>query len=336
MSAAHTVAHSHDLRRAAMTQPVISIIMPTFNRLQFLRPAVDSVFAQTFTEWELIIGDDGSGPETSAYLQGLDDPRVTVLWLPHTGKPSVVSNIALREARGEFVAFLDSDDLWLPKKLEAQLESLRKHPERKWSYTKFAVVDALSRPIVAARIRDWPTPTGWILEKLLEEVTVIAQPSVVVSRQLLDQLGAFDEELVMCYDDELWFRLAAHSEIDGVDIPLTLVRRHEHHSGGDMIAWRDRRRVFEKALRASGGGHLEPILHRLRAQMSAGLAKSQAASGRRMSALATVFTSLPHSWAYPKCWLGALGAIARAFAPAALRTLVRHYRQKRRVPSVVP
>jgi glycosyltransferase involved in cell wall biosynthesis len=336
MSAAHTVAHSHDLRRAAMTQPVISIIMPTFNRLQFLRPAVDSVFAQTFTEWELIIGDDGSGPETSAYLQGLDDPRVTVLWLPHTGKPSVVSNIALREARGEFVAFLDSDDLWLPKKLEAQLESLRKHPERKWSYTKFAVVDALSRPIVAARIRDWPTPTGWILEKLLEEETVIAQPSVVVSRRLLERLGAFDEELVMCYDDELWFRLAAHSQIDGIDEPLTLIRRHGHHSGGDIIAWRDRRRVFEKALRTSDGSHPAPILRRLRAQMSAGLAKSQAASGKRMGALATLLMSLPHSWAYPWCWLGALGATARSFAPASLRALARRYRQKRRVHSMVP
>ncbi len=321
---------------SVMTKPDISIIMPTFNRLQFLRPAVESVFAQTFTDWELIIGDDGSGAETRAYLQGLDDPRVRVLWLPHTGKPSVVSNIALREATGEFVAFLDSDDLWLPNKLEAQLESLRKRPERRWSYTKFAVVDGSGRSIIAARSRDWPTPSGWILEKLLEEVTVIAQPSVVVSRQLLEQLGAFDEELVMCYDDELWFRLAAHSEIDGLDQPLTLVRRHGHHSGGDVIAWRDRRRVFEKALRTNRGTHLGPLLRKLRAQMSAGLVKSQASSGKRMSALATLFTSLPHSWAYPRCWLGALGAAVSAFAPAPVRMLVRHYRQKRRVRPMLP
>jgi glycosyltransferase involved in cell wall biosynthesis len=297
-----------------MTKPVISIIMPTFNRLQFLRPAVDSVFAQTFTDWELIIADDGSGAETRDYLQGLGDPRVRVLWLAHTGKPSVVSNIALREA----------------------LESLRKHPERKWSYTKFALVDGSGSPIVSARIREWPTPTGWILEKLLEEETVIAQPSVVVSRRLLERLGAFDEELVMCYDDELWFRLAAHSQIDGIDEPLTLIRRHGHHSGGDIIAWRDRRRVFEKALRTSDGSHPAPILRRLRAQMSAGLAKSQAASGKRMGALATLLMSLPHSWAYPRCWLGALGATARSFAPASLRALARRYRQKRRVHSMVP
>jgi glycosyltransferase involved in cell wall biosynthesis len=312
-----------------MTAPAVSIVMPTFNRLEFLTPAIESVFAQTFTDWELIVADDGSSADTRAYLQSLDDPRIKVIWLAHTGRPSVVSNAAVREARGEYVAFLDSDDMWLPGKLQAQLESLRNHPERGWSYTKFAVVDRSGHPVVPARNKVWPTPTGWILEKLLKEVTVIAQPSVVVSRQLLERLGGFDEELVMCYDDELWFRLAAHSEIDGIDAPLTLIRRHAHHSGSDMIAWRDRRRVFEKALRASGGGgHLYPILRKLRAQMSAGLAKSQAASGRRGSAIWTLFTSLPHSWRYPHCWLGAAVATAGTFAPTVLRTWVRRHRHR--------
>src|SRR5580692_11674261 len=156
----------------------VSIILPTFNRLEYLRPAIESVFIQSFQDWELIIADDGSSMDTRRYLGNLeDDPRVKVIWLPHTGKPSVVSNVALREARGEYVAFLDSDDLWLPRKLEVQLESLLTHPERGWSYRKFAVVDGSGHPIVSARMRDWPTPSGWILEKLLEEVTVIAQPS---------------------------------------------------------------------------------------------------------------------------------------------------------------
>jgi glycosyltransferase involved in cell wall biosynthesis len=308
--------------------PAVSIILPTFNRLEYLSPAIESVFGQTFAEWELIIADDGSSGDTRAYLQSLDDPRVKVIWLSHTGRPSVVSNVALREALGEYVAFLDSDDLWLPGKLAAQLESLRRHPGRGWSYTRFALVDGSGSPMVAPNHRNWPAPSGWILEKLLKEETVIAQPSVLVRRQLLERLGAFDEDLVMCYDDELWFRLAAHSEIDGIDEHLTLVRRHGQHSGSDAIAWRDRRRVFEKALRASGGGHLDSILHRLRAQMSAGLAKSQAASGKRAGALGTLLTSLPHSWRYPGCWLGALLATGRACAPAALRTLVRRYRRR--------
>jgi glycosyltransferase involved in cell wall biosynthesis len=311
--------------------PAVSIIVPTYNRLEYLPAAIESVLGQSFTQWELIIADDGSSADTRAYLQSLDDPRVKVIWLAHTGRPSVVSNAALREARGEYVAFLDSDDLWLPRKLEIQLASLRRHPQRRWSYTRFALVDAAGRPMVAAQVTHWPAPAGWILETLLQEVTVIALPSVLVSRQLLEEQGAFDEELIMCYDDELWFRLAAHSEIDGIDEVLTLIRRHRQHSGSDIIAWRDRRRVFEKALHASGCGQHVSILRKLRAQMSAGLARSQAASGQRIDALATLVASLPHSWRYPGDWFRALLATALACAPAALRSLIRSYRLRHRI-----
>jgi glycosyltransferase involved in cell wall biosynthesis len=314
---------------SAGTSPAVSIIMPTFERLEFLEPAVASVFAQTFEDWELIIADDGSSEPTRDYLRALQDhPRVRVIFLPHIGKPSIVSNAALREARGAYVAFLDSDDVWLPKKLEIQIASLWRHPERGWSYTKFALIDSYGNRTDPERTRNWPTLTGWILERLLEEETVIAQPSVIVSRRLLTELGAFDEELVMCYDDELWFRLAAHSEIDGIDEPLTLVRRHGQHAGSDIIAWRDRRRVFEKALRMSRGRRLDALLRKLRAQMSAGLAKSQAASGRRLDAFATLCSSAAHSWRYPGCWLGGWIAAVRACAPKSVRSLARRYRHR--------
>src|ERR1700722_1926163 len=121
--------------------PAVSIILPTFDRLAFLPAAIASAFAQTFTDWELIVADDGSSADTRTYLKTLNDPpQVKVLWLSHSGKPAVVRNAALREARGEFVAFLDSDDIWLPKKLETQIASLRRHAQRKWSYTRFVLV----------------------------------------------------------------------------------------------------------------------------------------------------------------------------------------------------
>ena len=315
-----------------MRSPVVSVVLPTYDRLEFLRPAIESLFAQTFEDWELVIADDGSSGDTRAYLESLESPpRVKVIWLRHTGRPSVVRNAALRVAQGEYVAFLDSDDVWLPTKLEVQIASLRCHAARQWSYTRFALVDPAGNPTPPARTRCWPVPSGWILENLLIGTTVIALPSVVVSRQLIEQLGAFDEELVMCEDDEMWFRLAAHSEIDGVDEPLTLVRRHGQHSGNDIIAWQDRRRVFEKGLRASSSGHLGSILRKLRAEMSAGLAKSQAASGKRIGALGTLVSSAPHSWRYPRCWLGALAATAFAFAPQSMRMLVRRYRHRHQV-----
>src|ERR1700733_11251308 len=104
--------------------PVVSIILPTFNRQEYLVPAIESVLAQTFEQWELIIADDGSADATRRYLQSLADPRIEVMLLEHTGKPCVISNLAIRRARGQYIAFLDSDDLWLPEKLAAQLSSL--------------------------------------------------------------------------------------------------------------------------------------------------------------------------------------------------------------------
>ncbi len=311
-------------------QPLVSIVMPTCNRAQFLAPAVAAVFAQTLPDWELLIADDGSDADTRRYLASLHaPPRITVLWLAHSGRPSVARNAALRAARGEYVAFLDSDDLWLPPKLERQLASLRRHPHRQWSYTAFALLDAHGRPRPGAPCR---APSGWIMSRLLREEITIALPSVLVRRAVLMRLGAFNEELVMCEDDELWLRLAVHSEIDGVDEPLTLIRRHQQHSGDDLTAWRDRRRVMERALSAPVNAPFTCLLRRLRARTAAGLALSEAASGRRLRALATLAMSAPYSWRYRQWWRGAARALLTAGTPAVLRARAAGYRRAQRLP----
>jgi glycosyltransferase involved in cell wall biosynthesis len=305
--------------------PTISIVLPTFNRQQFLPSAIESVFAQTLTDWELIIADDGSEAETRTYLRGLEDPpRVQVLYLPHTGRPAAVRNVALSKARGEYVAFLDSDDIWPATKMEVQIASLRRHPTRRWSYTRFGMVDAAGIPTGSTHPSGRPAPAGWILEKLLKGETVVALSSLVVARQLLEQLGPFNEQLLMCEDDELYFRLAAESEIDAIDETLTLKRRHREHFGDDATAWRDRRRVFEKMLSTGENVRFDSLLRRLRGEMAAGLASSQASSGRRLSAIGTLFSSAKYSWPYWEWWRSA----ARTLAPPALRSLVR--RQRRR------
>jgi glycosyltransferase involved in cell wall biosynthesis len=311
--------------------PLVSVIMPTFNRREFLPSAIESLLNQSFAHWELIIADDGSNTDTRSYLQSLHaSPRIKVMWLSHSGRPSVVRNAALREARGEYVAFLDSDDLWLPRKLEMQITSLARHPQRKWSYTAFALVDSAGQPKEPLHDAKRSAPSGWIMERMLKDEIVIALPSVVVARQSLEQLGPFDEALVMCEDDDLWVRLAAHSEIDGIDEPLTLIRRHGQHGGDDVTAWRDRRRVFEKALRASEDPGVSSMLRRLRSEMAAGLARSQAAAGMRIRVLETAAASAPYSWRYRRWWLGVLRALGRAFAPAPLRSVARRYRSRRR------
>lgn len=314
-----------------MGPPLVSVIMPTFNRREFLQPAIESLLDQSFAHWELIIADDGSDTDTRSYLQSLHaPPRVKVMWLPHSGRPSAVRNAALREARGEYVAFLDSDDLWLPRKLEMQIASLIHRPQRQWSYTAFALVDCAGRPKEPPHAARRSAPSGWIMKRMLKGEIVIALPSVVVARQLLEQLGPFDETLVMCEDDDLWLRLAAHSEIDGIDEPLTLIRRHGQHGGDDVTAWRDRLRVFEKGLVVNGDPGVRSILHRLRAEMAAGLARSQASEGMRIGMLRTVAASARYSWRYRQWWLAVLLALGRAFTPVAMRDVVRRYRSGRR------
>ena len=312
--------------------PAVSIVLPTFNRLQFVPATLDSVFAQTLTDWELIIADDGSADATRDYLRRVAErPRVRVLWLEHSGRPAVATNAAIREARGEYVAFLDSDDLWQPEKLARQIASLRRNARCGWSHTRFMIVDSSGRLTNRLPAGTYPAKGGWIREALLAGQMVIAQPSVLVSRVLLQELGAFDEGLRMCYDQDLWFRLAAHSEIDVVDEPLTLIRRHDSHSGSDVIAWEDRLRVFERLLHERSCDTCEALVRSRTAAMSAGLARSQAASGRRMQALTTVLASVPRSWRYRSWWPDALRAAARACAPQPVVTLVRNRRRARRL-----
>src|SRR6188472_4452458 len=124
-----------------MAYPLASVILPAYNRLTHLRTAIASVRAQTLTDWELIIADDGSDGETRAFLRELSEKRIRVLSLEHSGNPSVVRNAAIRAASGKFLAFLDSDDLWLPHKLERQLVLMRATPARRWSYTQVRRID---------------------------------------------------------------------------------------------------------------------------------------------------------------------------------------------------
>lgn len=133
----------------------------------------------------------------------------------------------------------------------------------------------------------------------------------------------------MNYDGDLWLRFAEVSELDGIDEPLTLVRRHGMHGGSDVIAWRDLRRVVEKALSATADAQFAALLREQRAVTSAGLARSEALYGTRTGVVRTLAASAPYSWCYLQWWRAAAYALARAFAPRILRGAVRALRARR-------
>jgi glycosyltransferase involved in cell wall biosynthesis len=307
-------------------RPLVSIVLPTFNRLKYLGAAVDSVFVQTFGNWELLIADDGSDAETLDYLSRLEQaPRVQLIRLTHSGNISAVRNDALRRARGDYIAFLDSDDVWMPSKLERQLASLVSRPDRRWSYTGFKLVDAslraLDRPI------RFSGAAGWIVDSVLDMQTAVVTPAVLARRDLIEEVGLFDEQLAICGDFELWVRLALASPVDCIREPLVLVRRHAEHCYDDVATCRD----FARALDRSQALIVEPqtraILRRRRAIANATLARSLATSGLRVPALATLLTSVQYSWLYREWWQLGAGATARVLTPKKLRTQLRRIRR---------
>jgi glycosyltransferase involved in cell wall biosynthesis len=166
----------------AVTTPLVSVVLPTFNRLKFVRPAIESVFAQTFQDWELIIADDASDEDTRAYLKSLEiEPRVRVILLPHSGNPAAVRNAAVHAARGKYVAFLDSDDQWMPLKLERQIAGLQARGVCRWSYTGYVCIDATGELRTDAATHGWIPHRGAILEQLLAHAVAIAARPVAPS-----------------------------------------------------------------------------------------------------------------------------------------------------------
>ena len=122
-----------------MADPAVSVIIPTYNRGYCISESIDSVLAQTFTDYEILVVDDGSTDDTRERLRAYED-RVRYLWQPH-GNAASARNEGLRHARGRYVAWLDSDDTWLPFKLDLQLRVLEQFPDAQIVASDFSAMD---------------------------------------------------------------------------------------------------------------------------------------------------------------------------------------------------
>lgn len=125
---------------------LVSIIMPSYNTAGFIKETIDSVLAQSYTDWELIIVDDCSTDDTDAVVARFADPRIRYLKNQCNSGAAVTRNRALREAKGRWIAFLDSDDLWEPEKLEKQIAFMEEHGYA-FSYTNYREIDETSKPL---------------------------------------------------------------------------------------------------------------------------------------------------------------------------------------------
>jgi len=313
-------------------QCLVSIILPTFGRLKYLRPTIASVYRQTLEDWELIIADDGSDEETRAYLRSLEgDSRVKLVWLKHTGIPAIVRNAALREARGEYVAFLDSDDLWAPEKLLRQVETLRARPACRWCYTAMSHIDGSGQPLAEPVFGPWLPCDGAVFERLVRGPVVIRTPTVLAARELVARVGGFDGTIRSAEDYDLWLRLALASDVALLDEPLVQVRRHEaNHSGNWEIAFAGRDQTLRK-LQDTVDMNRRVLLRAERTGNALTLAARHASLGNRAWMLRALFRALPYSWSSPRWWFALAKTPLRPYVP---QRLVDARRNRRRAAAL--
>jgi glycosyltransferase involved in cell wall biosynthesis len=238
-----------------------------------VREAIDSVLSQSFQDFNIIVVDDGSDDGTRAELDSYG-PAVRVISQGRAG-PAAARNAGARSSRGKYLAFLDSDDLWLPEKLEAQVKFLESSPQFRICQTEEIWVRRGVRVNPKKRHRK---PSGDIFKASLA-LCLVSPSAVMMTRNLFDEIGGFDERLPVCEDYDLWLRIAAREQIVLIDRFL-VVKRGGHEDQLSRSTWgMDRFRVFalEKVL-ASGidGEKREWVLEALRQKvrvLSAGARK---------------------------------------------------------------
>jgi glycosyltransferase involved in cell wall biosynthesis len=291
--------------------PRVSVILPSYNRLAHLRGSIGSALAQTMTDLEVIIADDGSDADTRAALRSLDDPRIRVLALAHTGLPAAARNAAIRAARGRWVAFLDSDDLWLPGKLARQLEYLEAHPGFAWSYHACGRIDAAGGEASSDGVKPFAALDGDITRALLDFDALVATPTVMARRDLVVHLGGFDEAQRFGEDYDLWIRLALASPAGVLGEPLALVRVHDDNVSQDRIgAHRGWVRLYGKML-ALVPTALRRTCRRRRAQARLDLARALWGARRRGAALGALTLALATGWRYARWWRDVASLVSR-------------------------
>ena len=200
------------------SNPLISVILPTYNRADWLTQAVDSVLNQTYAPVELIVVDDGSTDGTADLLTAYG-PRLTVLRQVNSGV-SAARNRGIREAAGQWIAFIDSDDCWLPQKLVRQAAFIQEHPQALICQTEEIWMRNGKRVNPKKRHRKF---AGMIFEKSLP-LCLISPSAVMLHKSLLEEVGLFDESLPACEDYDLWLRITWKYPVYLVETPLIIKR----------------------------------------------------------------------------------------------------------------
>lgn len=198
--------------------PLVSVVIPTYNRAPMIGQALESVLRQSYSNFELIVVDDGSTDETAVLLDHYQ-PALTVLSQPHRGV-AAARNAGTSASRGKYIAFLDSDDLWLPAKLAVQVEFLKCSTGVEICQTNEIWMRNGRRVNPKLKHRK---PSGDVFRRSLD-LCLISPSAVMMTRELFDRVGGFDESFVVCEDYDLWLRIAVEHPVSLIEEALVTKR----------------------------------------------------------------------------------------------------------------
>jgi glycosyltransferase involved in cell wall biosynthesis len=196
---------------------MISVIIPAYNRAKLLTRAIQSVLSQTYQDFEIIVVDDFSKDNTDELMQQYHDTRIRYIKHSQNKGGNAARNTGIKQARGEFIAFLDSDDEWLPEKLEKQIALIKQSPEQVGLiFSSFKIINLVKKTECVYSVnRDCLAPEKILIRNFIGTFSV-----VLVKKKLLEQVNGLDETLMSCQDWDLYVRLRKVCEFDYIDEPL--------------------------------------------------------------------------------------------------------------------
>ncbi|MEH1806175.1 glycosyltransferase family 2 protein [Nostoc sp.] len=229
--------------------PKVSIVIPAYNSLKFLPETMESVFKQTFKDFEVLVVNDGSSDDTEHWVSQIADPRFKLITQENQGL-SGARNTGIAHASGEYIAFLDADDLWEPTKLEKQVLCLEENSEIGLVYTWVALIDENGN-FTGRVFKNYAENDVW--HKLIEHNIVESGSVAMVRRQCFDTCGVFDRNLRSFVEDwDMWLRIASRYPFKVMKEPLVYYRQHSTSASKNWEAMaRSFEIVIEKAFSAA-------------------------------------------------------------------------------------
>ena len=301
---------------------LVSVVVPVYNRSGYVRAALDSLRAQTYVDWEAMVVDDGSTDGSGDIVRDVaaQDERVRLHRQENQGAAEA-RNAGVERATGEFVAFLDSDDAWLPEKLERQLDAWREGVLYSDAY--LVAPDGTTDGRIGDHVE---LARGQVFDRLLMW-NVVATTTVLLSRELLEAAGPFDAALEPCEDYDLWLRLAgAGVPFDYVDEPLAYHRLHEGQlssdAGVNATAWL---KAVEKCAARSSGARRQQLDRRVASlrRYAAGALRQDAWRNARAGELDVARAQLREAHETAPTRVGGIVTAVATRSDAALRMLAR-------------